>query len=75
MSMKNGKIDKFFTKYMCEKDIDNAKIKCHTHNKLSKMSYCYHNRLYKKINRKIELYNILYKFYKKKGGFLCYSRK
>ena len=55
MSMKNGKIDKFFTKYMCEKDIDNAKIKCHTHNKLSKMSYCYHNRLYKKIDRKIDL--------------------
>ncbi len=33
--MKNGKIYKIFTEYMCEKDIDNVMARCHTHNKLS----------------------------------------
>ena len=33
------------------------------------MSYYYHNKLYKKINRYFALYYILYKTYKKKGGF------
>ena len=33
------------------------------------MSYYYNNKLYKKINRYFALYCILYKIYKKKGGF------
>lgn len=70
MSMKNGKIDKFFTKYMCEKDIDNAKIKCHTHNKLSKMSYCYHNRLYKKSIEKLIYIIFCTNFTKRKVVFM-----